>query len=72
MLLRDWMERHGVSDDDLAARIGRHRTDCFRYRRGQHVPRAEVIIAIERETNGEVTAEDLLAAYMERRQLKAA
>jgi ribosome-binding protein aMBF1 (putative translation factor) len=70
MKLAEWLDRHGWSNDDFAQAIGRHRTDVYRYRRGQHMPRAEIIAAIERVTHGAVTATDLYEAIAERSRLE--
>ena len=70
MLLSEWLDRHGITNEDFAQAIGRHRTDVYRYKRGQHMPRAEIIAAIERETRGAVTATDLYEAVAQRSQLE--
>lgn len=60
MKLDQWMTENGVSDLDLAARVGRDRTVISKLRKGQIGPSIEVLGAITRLSDGQVTVEDFL------------
>jgi transcriptional regulator with XRE-family HTH domain len=60
MKLADFMKLSGLSDADLAAKIGRSRETVTRYRNGTITPNWEALAALTRVTNGAVTANDFL------------
>ena len=52
--LASYMEREGVTDADLATRIGRDRSMVNKIRRGVLRPTLDLAASIERETGGNV------------------
>lgn len=58
MTLQEYMQAEGLSDAELAARLGVGRQTVFRWRRGQAIPGRAAMQAIHRETGGSVTADD--------------
>lgn len=65
MNLRDWLEQNGVTGVGFGERIGVSQGAVSKIARGLVWPEAETIAAIERETDGQVTAADILAAHQE-------
>jgi DNA-binding transcriptional regulator YdaS (Cro superfamily) len=63
MRLIDWITREGITRRDFGARVGLSPTGIGDVCRGRVWVSAAVAKAIERETRGEVTVADLLAAY---------
>jgi len=61
MQLSEWLQKHGVSQDEFADRIKCDRTSVTRYVNGRRMPRREVLARIVAETSGAVTANDFLA-----------
>ena len=57
MTLHDFMKARGLSDAELAARLGVSRQTVYRCRRGLRMPDRETMLAIHRETDGAVTVE---------------
>lgn len=61
--LSEYMERHGISDDAMAQRLGCSRTRVSKIRRRGERPSLKLALAIERETGGEVRPiQDLIVA----------
>ena len=60
MQLAEFMQREGLSDEDLGKKIGRSRVSISRYRRRIEVPSAEVIKALVELSAGRITADELL------------
>jgi hypothetical protein len=65
MQLSDWMNREGVDDAEMAARLSKcgapvDRSTVNRYRRGMLRPGWSVIDAIKEVTNRKVTANDFM------------
>lgn len=54
MKLADWMALHGLTDDDLAQRLGVDRSSASRYRRGKQIPASTIMVKIAEVTEGEV------------------
>ena len=60
MHLSDYMTKYDLSDDDIAALIGRSRPTVSRIRRGLLRPDWQTIAALKGATKGAVTADDFL------------
>ena len=60
MKLEEWMHENKVSDADLAGRVGRDRTIISKLRKGQIKPSLEVLVAVTRITEGQVTVNDFM------------
>lgn len=58
MTLTDYMNAHGLSDEDFAAKIGVNRTTVSRLRRTNQRPAFATMNAIVSATGGQVTAND--------------
>lgn len=58
MKLSAWMIREGVSDQQLAEKVGRDRTTVLRIRQGTHKPSPELMEAIALVTDGAVRPDD--------------
>ncbi|MDE2107219.1 MAG: helix-turn-helix domain-containing protein [Patescibacteria group bacterium] len=61
MTLAEWMAREGVSDADVAAKVGRERSVISRLRRGKHVPSVALMRALIELSNGEIDAHTLMS-----------
>ena len=62
MTLGDWLSENGVRMDDFARDIGVHLVTAYKLRTGKCLPSVRVLAAIERRTNGQVTARDFVPA----------
>jgi transcriptional regulator with XRE-family HTH domain len=60
--LRTYRERHGISLAKLAEIVGTTRQSLFRIEGGTQRPALDMMARIAAATNGEVTANDLVAA----------
>ncbi len=60
MHLAQYMAAHGLSDEDVAALIGRSRVTISRIRRGIVRPEWTTIERLKKVTKGAVTADDFL------------
>jgi transcriptional regulator with XRE-family HTH domain len=60
MHLSDYMARKGLSDEQVAAAIGKNRVSVSRYRRRKIRPSWEAVERIREFTKNQVTAEDWL------------
>lgn len=58
MRLAKWLTENGVSNPDFGKRIDRSAEAVRRYANGERVPDREAMIAIDRETSGQVTPND--------------
>ena len=58
MTLHDFLKARGLSDAEMAARLGVTRQTVYRWRRGQAIPGREEMRALHQATGGEVTADD--------------
>lgn len=68
MRLDAWLELRGIKQAEFARRIGSTSTTVHRIVAGtQNIPMS-LQTAIIRETDGAVTADDLVAVYAERQQ----
>ena len=54
------MKMAGLTDEQMAEKIGKDRTLVSRYRRGDVVPPLEIIAQIESASSGAVTFRDFL------------
>lgn len=59
MTLDRWLSENNVRMDDFARSIGVHLVTAYKLRNGKSRPSITVAAAIERTTNGQVTARDL-------------
>lgn len=59
MNLHTYMQRHGMTDAELAARIGVTRASISRFRRGKVIPSLQTAVKIVEATRGKVTATEL-------------
>ena len=62
MHLSDYMTRNSLSDEDVAAAIGKHRVSVSRYRRGIERPSSDVIGQIFTWSGGKVAPNDWFEA----------
>lgn len=62
MQLDDWMKENGLSDEQLAERVGSARTTISRIRRGKRRPSWNLAARLKEVTGGKVTLDDLSAA----------
>jgi DNA-binding transcriptional regulator YdaS (Cro superfamily) len=58
MTLEDWMAGRDLTVPDFARTLGRSPEAVRRYIKGDRIPDRETMLAIARETSGEVTAND--------------
>lgn len=58
MTLSDFMKLNGFSDADLAAIVRRDRSNVLRWRNGVTKPDFDALVAIEKISDGKVTARD--------------
>lgn len=68
MRLSAYLEKHAVSPEEFAERIGVHVATVYRLLGGYVFPKRGNLVAILRETNGEVTADDLIATASDRKK----
>lgn len=62
MTLLEYLRRDGLTFEQFGARIGRDRTQIWRWAMGKRVPDLETAMAIAAATGGDVQPHDLLAA----------
>lgn len=62
MNLADFMKSMGMSDVDLATIVNRDRTNVLRWRKGTTKPDFDALVAIEKISDGKVTARDFAEA----------
>lgn len=60
MKLEDWMAQAGITDTQLATKVGRDRSVIAKLRAGKTMPSLQVLAAFERLSEGQVTARDFL------------
>ena len=63
MGLSEWVKQQPGTNADVAARLGVARDTLQKLMRGRSFPRRGTRVAIERESGGKVTTQDLLVAY---------
>ena len=56
MTLAEWMDRHGISDEQLAAELGIDRSTVSRVRRATYRPSASQIALFVKASGGKVDA----------------
>lgn len=61
--LSDWLSTKGLTDAEFGRRIGCDRGSVGRYTRGERYPDPATLLRIRQETEGEVTADDMLATW---------
>lgn len=62
MNLADFMKAAGINDVELAAKVNRDRTNVLRWRTGKTKPDFDALVAIEKISDGKVTARDFAGA----------
>ena len=60
MQLRDYLQRHGLTQAEFAKRIGVEKLAVYRYLAGSRFPNKRVMQRITDETKGKVTASDFM------------
>lgn len=63
MNLRDWREREGINQTELADRLGVTAATVSRIENGEFVPSGPLLVKIESETSNEVTPNDILEVF---------
>ncbi|ANS02937.1 DNA-binding protein [uncultured Mediterranean phage uvDeep-CGR0-AD1-C123] len=63
MLLRDWLNKHDLTITDLALRLGCSRAAASYWLAGKTRPSPKHTLAIQRLTQGNVTADDLQSGW---------
>ena len=61
--LADWLRSRDITDADFAARIGVSRGTVGRYCRGERFSDPQTLLRIRAQTEGAVTADDMLATW---------
>ena len=78
MRFKEWFEASGLTQVQVAAKIGRHQAAVSRALKGQTMLDPDAMARLRALTDGAVTADDLLDAYIEytrrakRREARAA
>jgi ribosome-binding protein aMBF1 (putative translation factor) len=62
MKLSEYMATEGITDNELAVKVKRDRTNVLRWRKGETKPDFDALIALEHITDGKVTARDFVGA----------
>jgi ribosome-binding protein aMBF1 (putative translation factor) len=62
MTLTEFMKLANISDVELATQVKRDRTNVLRWRTGKTKPDFEALVAIEKISDGKVTARDFSQA----------
>lgn len=62
MTLAEFMKTANISDVELAAQVKRDRTNVLRWRTGKTKPDFDALVAIEKISEGKVTARDFAEA----------
>jgi DNA-binding XRE family transcriptional regulator len=60
MTLNDWLEKHRMTQVELAARLGVSESTISRVRRGINAPGLDIAIKIQEATNNQVGLTDLI------------
>lgn len=60
MTLNEWMNRVGMSDGEMAQRIGVSRSAISRYRSGERMPRPDTLVKLVDATNNDVSPMDFV------------
>jgi len=58
MGLNEWMNKVGMTDGEMAAKVGCSRSAISRYRSGERMPRPETLIKLVDVTNSDVSPMD--------------
>lgn len=70
MTLSDYLSSNNLTQAEFASRVGVKQAAITRYSKGDRFPRQEHVDAIEKETGGQVTANDHARAWREARERK--
>ena len=57
MKLKDWMEKHNVTNEALGKKVNLHRTTISKFKTGSRIPTILDAAKIEEATKGEVSIE---------------
>lgn len=68
MLLREYLKENEISVDEFAAAIDCSRGAVLKWQSGERYPRVPQLLAISKETNGEVTANDFTAQQVQQQK----
>lgn len=60
MQLNEWMNKVGMSDAEMAQRVGCSRSAISRYRSGERMPRPEMLVKLVDATNSDVSPMDFV------------
>jgi len=60
MGLNEWMDKVGMTDGEMAAKVGCSRSAISRYRSGERMPRPETLIKLVDVTNSDVSPMDFV------------
>lgn len=60
MGLNEWMDKVGMTDGEMAARVGCSRSAISRYRSGERMPRPDTLIKLVDATNNDVSPMDFV------------
>ena len=60
MGLNEWMDKVGMPDGEMAARVGCSRSAISRYRSGERMPRPDTLIKLVDATNNDVSPMDFV------------
>ncbi|NGX51415.1 MAG: hypothetical protein K1060chlam2_01281 [Chlamydiae bacterium] len=65
MLLKEYLEKYGVSKSAFAKRIGKSREIIHLIVNKGHTPKADIALLIEEATEGKVTRSEVLYPYLD-------
>jgi len=60
MGLNEWMDSVGMTDGEMAQRVGCSRSAISRYRSGERMPRPDTLIKLVEATNNDVSPMDFV------------
>jgi len=60
MGLNEWMDKVGMTDGEMARRVGCSRSAISRYRSGERMPRPDTLIKLVDATNNDVSPMDFV------------
>ena len=60
MGLNEWMDKVGMTDGEMAARVGCSRSAISRYRSGERILRPDTLIKLVDATNNDVSPMDFV------------
>lgn len=60
MGLNEWMDKVGMTDGEMATKVGCSRSAISRYRSGERMPRPDTLIKLLDATNNDVSPMDFV------------